>query len=359
MASLRQSIHFATSADGTRIAWAVAGQGPPLVRAPTWLSHVEDDWTSPVSQHWITEFTRRHRLLRLDPRGVGLSDWEFRELEIDRVVEDVEAAVDGARFDRFAMVGNSFGAAVAIAYAARHPERVSRLFLWGSYCRGALRRHPSPAQLERSAMLRRLAEMGWGTEEASFRQVFATLLVPGASKAQWSAFTDRMRLCCSGHNAARWLEAMEQVDVQDLARRVRCPTLVLHSLREARNPYDEGKLTAALIPGAEFVSLDSENHILLPDEPAWARLVDEFRQFMPGGEAHPGFEALSGREREVLDLIARGLSNDDIAAALHLSAKTVGNHITSLFAKAGFNSRAQAIVRARDAGFGKDGSGAP
>lgn len=265
---MRQSIHFTASSDGTRIAWALSGRGPALVRAPTWLSHIEYDWQSPVSRHWITEFTRSHTLLRVDPRGIGMSQWDVEDLSFDGLVRDVEAAVDAAGLRSFEMVGNSGGAAVAIAYAARHPERVTRLFLWGSYCRGSLRRgEPSPERLEQAQMLRRLAEIGWGSEEPAFRQVFASLLVPGATKEQWLWFADRMRLCCTGRNAARFLAMMEQIDVQDLARQVRCPTLVLHSRHEARNPYEEGKLTATLIPNAEFVALDSVNHILLPDEP--------------------------------------------------------------------------------------------
>lgn len=262
--AMRQSIHFTTSSDGTRIAWGLAGRGPALVRAPAWLSHIEYDWQSPVSRHWITEFTRSHTLLRVDPRGIGMSQWDVEDLSFDGLVRDVEAAVDAAGLRSFEMVGDSGGAAVAIAYAARHPERVTRLFLWGSYCRGSLRRgEPSPERLEQAQMLRRLAEIGWGSEEPAFRQVFASLLVPGATKEQWLWFADRMRLCCTGRNAARFLAMMEQIDVQDLARQVRCPTLMLHSRHEARNPYEEGKLTATLIPNAEFVALDSLNHILL------------------------------------------------------------------------------------------------
>jgi pimeloyl-ACP methyl ester carboxylesterase/DNA-binding CsgD family transcriptional regulator len=352
---MRQSIHFATSFDGARIAWALAGKGPPLVRAPTWLSHIEHDWESPVSRHWIGEFSRRNTLLRIDPRGIGMSQWDVEELSFEAVVRDVEAAVDAAGLQDFAMVGNSGGAAVAIAYAARHPERVSRLFLWGSYCRGALKRGvPTPEQLEHAQMLRRLAEIGWGSDEPTFRQVFASLLVPGATKEQWRWFTDRMRQCCTGRNAARFLAMMEGIDVQELARRVRCPTLVLHSRHETRNPYEEGKLTAALIPDAEFVLLDSVNHILLPDEPAWQQLVAEFRRFLPGEAQDAGaFSELTDRERQVLELIARGLDNEQIALTLRLSEKTVGNHITRIFAKTGVGSRAQAIVRAREAGFGQ------
>ena len=351
---MRQAIHFCTSSDETRIAWATAGDGPVLVRAPTWLSHVENDWQSPMSRHWIGEFTRHHTLVRLDPRGVGMSDWDVPEITFEGIVRDVEAAVEAARVPSFAMVGNSFGAAVAIAYAARHPERVSRLFLWGSYCRGALQRDRSPEALERSKTLRSAAEIGWGSDEPAFRQLFASLLVPGATREQWTWFTDKMRLCCNGRNAARWLAMMEEVDVQDLARQVRCPTIVLHSRHESRNPFAEGMRTAELIPNAEFVSLDSPNHVLLPDEPAWQRLVAEFRRFTQVGERSEGaFATLTTRERQVLELIARGLDNDEIGLALHLSVKTVGNHITRIFSKAGVVTRAQAIVRARDAGYGQ------
>ena len=351
---MRQSIHFCTSRDGTRVAWASAGEGPALVRAPTWLSHVENDWQSPMSRHWLGEFTQRHTLLRLDPRGVGLSDWDVPEITFEGVVSDVEAAVDAARLESFAMVGNSFGAAVAIAYAARHPERVSRLFLWGSYCRGALQRDRSPEALERSRTLRSAAEIGWGSDEPAFRQLFASLLVPGATREQWTWFTDKMRLCCNGRNAARWLAMMEEIDIQDLARQVRCPTLVLHSRHEARNPFAEGMRTAELIPGAEFVSLESANHVLLPDEPAWQRLAAEFRRFMHGaGRPTGAFAILTPREREVLELIARGMDNDAIGLALHVSVKTVENHITRIFSKSGVATRAQAIVRAREAGFGQ------
>ncbi len=352
MAALRQSIHFTTGFDGTRVAWALAGRGPLLVRAPTWLSHLEVDWVSPMSRHWIAEFSSRHTLLRIDPRGVGMSDWDAGDISFEALVRDMEAVVDAAGAEEFALIGNSFGAAIAIAYAARHPQRVSRLVVWGSYCRGVLQRAPSPEQVEHSQMLRRLAEIGWGTDDPAFRQVFASLLVPGATKEQWAWFTEKMRLCCTGRNAALYLAMMEQVDVQDLARQVRCPALVLHSRHETRNPYAEGKLTAALLPHAEFVTLDSANHILLPDEPAWRQMIAELDRFLPGGRDGGVFDALTGREREVLELIARGLGNDEIANTLRLSAKTLGNHITRIFAKAGVASRAQAIVRAREAGYG-------
>lgn len=359
MAELRQSIHFTTSFDGVRLAYAVAGKGPPLVRAPTWLTHVEYDWVNPMSRHWMSEFSTRHTFVRLDPRGAGMSEWNVADISFEAIVRDLEAVVDAVGLERFAMLGTSMGAAVAIAYAARHPERVSRLFLWGSFCRGPSKRGSRAEQLERVQLLIKLVELGWGTDDPAFRQVFASQLAPGGTKEQWSWFTDKMRLSMTAHNAARYLGVTSAIDVCDLARAVRAPTLVLHSRRDARVPYAEGKLTASLIPGAEFVTLESENHILLATEPAWQKLVDELHRFLPTeAPAVPAgtcidFEGLSPRERQVLELIAQGLGNDDIATRLFVSPKTVANHITSVFAKVGVNSRAQAIVRSREAGFGR------
>ena len=187
--------------------------------------------------------------------------------------------------------------------------------------------------------------------------MFASEWVPGGSKEQWHSLTEEMRRSLNSENAARFWRMAAQVDVCDLAREVRAPTLVLHSRGDPRVPYEEGKLTAALIPGAEFVTLDSQNHLLLADEPAWPQMVAELRRFLPGapqvaGADPDGFAQLSDRERQVLELMSRGMSDAEIAERLHVSPKTVGNHVTSLYAKLGVHSRARAIVRARDAGYG-------
>jgi pimeloyl-ACP methyl ester carboxylesterase/DNA-binding CsgD family transcriptional regulator len=353
----RQPIRFTTSFDGVRIAFAITGKGPPLVRAPTLLTHVEYDWQSTMSRHWVSELSSRHTYLRLDPRTVGASQRDVADLSFEAIVKDLEAVVDAAGFERFDLLGTSFGPAVAIAYAAGHPERVGRLFLYGGYCRGSLKRNQTPEQTERALLYIKLAELGWGTDDPAFRQVFASEWVPGATKEQWRSLTEEMRRSVSRENAARFWRMASQVDVCDLARQLTAPALVLHAKGDQRVPYEEGKLTAALIPGAEFVTLDSCNHILLADEPAWPQLVAELRRFLPGvpdvaGGEPAGFAALSDRERQVLELMARGLSNDEIAKRLYVSPKTVGNHITSLYSKLAVNSRAQAIVRARDAGYG-------
>ena len=350
-----QSIRFTTAADGVRLAYAITGKGPPLVRVPTWLSHLEHDWHSPLLRHWLVALGQGHTLIRYDGRGCGLSDWNATDLSFEAMVRDLEAVVDAAGAERVVMCGNSSAPGLAIAYAARHPERVSRMVLCGAFCRGLFKR-PS-ADIARERLLLELIERAWGIENAEFRQVFAAMFAPDASMEQWRWLTEKMRFSTSPRNAARIWHESSFWDVRELASRVRCPTLVLHARRDALIPYEEGQLTAALIPGAEFVTLDSANHIIQEHEPAWQHVRAELHRFLGGTQECAGsavaFKGLSAREREVLELIARGLGNDEIAGRLHISPRTVRNHITSVFSKLAVTSRAQAIVSARDAGYGR------
>jgi len=223
---------------------------------------------------------------------------------------------------------------------------------------GRLRRDASAEAVEKARVMLELIEQGWGTEEPAFRQVFTSLMVPGGTAEQWRWFTDMMRRATSPQTALRMLRLWQTIDVSDLARQVRCPTLVLHARRDAIVPYEEGKLMASLIPNAEFVTLDSANHVILEDEPAWPHLRAELRRFLPvletaeDADSRNGFGDLTERERDVLELIAQGLGNEDIAQRLAISPKTVRNHITNIFGKLAATTRAQAIVRAREAGFG-------
>jgi len=354
-----QQIRFCTSSDGVRIAYAAAGKGPPLVKAANWLTHIEFDWTSPVWRHWVAELSRNRTLVRYDERGCGLSDWDVANLSFESFVRDLEAVVDAAGLVRFALFGMSQGGAVAIAYAVRHPERVSHLVLYGAFAQGRHVRAKSQAELDENEMAIRLAEIGWGRDNPAFRQVFATLLFPEGNAEQHHSLTEMQRLSTSAANAARLLREFAIFDVRALAPEVSCPTLILHARDDARIAFDEGRLLAALIPGARFVPLEGRNHILLENEPAWGEFVAELRAFLPEGAGTvesgslPGaFAHLSAREREVLELIAEGLDNHKIAERLFLSEKTVRNHITSIFSKLEVQSRAQAIVRAREAGFG-------
>ena len=353
MPGSRQQIRFCSGTDGVRLAYAVTGEGPPIVKAANFLSHLEFDWDSPVWRHWLREISRDHTLVRYDERGCGLSDWEAA-LSFEAWVNDLEAVVNAAGFERFPLLGSSQGAPIAIAYAVRHPEKVSHLVLHGAYARGWLKRNPTAAQREEAETMARLAELGWGKENPAFRQFFTTQFIPGGSPEQHRWFNELERVTTSPENAGRFFRAFNQIDVTALASKISCPTLVLHSNGDARVPFDEGKLVASLIPGARFVPLESRNHILLEHEPAWKRWLEEVRGFLPAGSVGgAAFAGLTNRERELVEFVARGLDNAQCAAHLGLSEKTVKNHLTSVFAKLEVESRARLIVLAREANFGR------
>jgi pimeloyl-ACP methyl ester carboxylesterase/DNA-binding CsgD family transcriptional regulator len=353
----RQQIRFCTAADGVRIAYAVAGDGPPLVKAANWLSHLEFDWESPVWRPWLAEISRDHRLLRYDERGCGLSDWEVDELSFEAWVGDLETVVDAAGLERFPLLGSSQGAPIAIAYAVRHPERVSHLVLHGAYARGWLKRNSTPRHRHEAETMTKLAELGWGKDNPAFRQFFTTQFIPDGTPEQHRWFNELERVSTSPQIAARFFRVLNEIDVTELARRVACPTLVLHSRQDGRVPFEEGRLVASLIPGARFVSLESRNHLVLEHEPAWKRWFEEVRAFLPSGPAGgAAFMGLTPRERELVELVARGLDNAQCAAQLGVSEKTVRNHVTSLYAKLEVENRARLIVLAREAGFGGERS---
>ncbi|HET7731274.1 MAG TPA: alpha/beta fold hydrolase [Usitatibacter sp.] len=348
----RQEIRFCTAADGARIAYARCGQGPPLVRAANYFSHLEHDWAALVWRHWHAEFSRDHTYYRYDRRGCGLSDREV-EQSLEGFRADLEAVVDAAGLSRFPLLGMGFGGTIATSYAAHHPERVSQLVLYGAFARGRWKRNPTSRESAEIEMQLKLAEIGWGRDDPAFRQFFTTQFMPDANQEEMRSFTELQRASTSQELAVRHLRTIFDVDVTAAAREVRCPTLVLHAQGDLRVPFDEGRLLASLIPGARFVPLSGRNHFLQEREPAWAEFVAQLRAFLPAA-AHPelaGFRELTARERDVLELISRGLDNAQIAATLELSKKTVRNHITAIFAKLEVDTRARAIVRAREAGF--------
>ncbi len=357
---MQQHIRFCKSADGVRLAYATAGKGPPIVKASNWLSHLEYDWRSPVWRPFLEQLARRRTVIRYDERGCGLSDWSVGDLSFETWVRDLEAVADAVGLKRFPLLGISQGGPIAIAYAVRHPDRVSHLVLYGAYARGMLKRDPTPLQVEEAATLISLVRVGWGRENPAFRQVFTSMFIPDGTPAQLRWFNDLQRVSTSPENAARLIAEFHQIDVRDLATKVSVPTLVLHARSDARIPYEEGRLLATLIPGARFVTLESRNHLLLEGEPALRQFmeeVDDFFDTVPDAVAHAApvasFPELTARESEVLELIARGLDNPVIAERLGITAKTLRNHITNIFFKLDVTSRAQAIVRARDAGLGR------
>jgi pimeloyl-ACP methyl ester carboxylesterase/DNA-binding CsgD family transcriptional regulator len=350
---LQQQIRFCRSFDGTRIAFAVSGNGPPLVRAPHWFTHLEYDWNNPAMKPWVGGLSRHYSLLRFDQRGTGLSDRDAPEISFDSMVGDLAAVVDAAGFERFAILGLSQGASTAVAYAALRPERVSHLIIYGGFVRGAEKRDSSPENLERRKLQQRLIEMGWGSDDASFRQVVSSQFMPDAGIEALRAFNEMMPLSCSAETASRLFRMIGTIDRQADAVKVRCPTLVLHARGDLPVPFEEGRLVAGLIPGSRFVPLESRNHCLLESEPAWREFLATVTDFYPPSSPAGAFSALTAREHGVLELIAQGLDNAQIAARLELSEKTVRNHITSIFDKLGVESRAQAIVMARERGLGQ------
>lgn len=351
-------IRFCRASDGVRIAYATTGRGPAMIEVSTWLNHLEFDWQSPVWRPRLVEMTKNYTMTRYDGRGCGLSDRTVKDLSFDANLRDLEAVADAAGFKRFILLGCCQGSGLAIAYAARHPERVSNLVLYGAFARGRLKRNPSAQDLDEANTMLKLVELGWGRENPAFRQVYTTLFIPESTPEQFRWFTDLQRMSTSPENAVGLIRGFDGMDVTDLLPKISCPTLVMHARNDARVPFEEGRMIASSIAGAEFVPLESRNHILLEYQPAWKQFFAEIARFVHGqgpgeGSAGTAFVELTEREREVLELIARGLDNAQIASQLSVSAKTVRNHINSIFNKLNAPNRAQVIVRAREAGFGR------
>ncbi len=350
-----QRIRYLRTSDGVQLAWAEAGHGPILVKAANWLSHLEYDWESPVWQHWIRFFAEHFHFIRYDERGCGMTDWNVGDLSFERWVEDLEAVLGASGVtEPVTLLGISQGAAVCIAFAARHPERVSRLVLYGGYARGWRHRGQPDAAREYDAILE-LVRLGWGKDNPAFRQVFTSRFLPDGTDEQVAWFNELCRKTSSPAIAAELLGTRADIEVTDLLAGVRAPTLVIHAREDVVCPIAEGRLLASRIPDAQFVELDSRNHILLAHEPAWARFKEVVLDYvgMERGVARedPAFSALSPREREVLAAITDGLSNAEIGEQLAISGKTVRNHVSNVFDKLGVWTRAQAIVFARDHGF--------
>jgi pimeloyl-ACP methyl ester carboxylesterase/DNA-binding CsgD family transcriptional regulator len=349
-----QRIRYLRTTDGVQLAWAEAGAGPVLIKAANWLTHLEYEWESPVWRHWIRFFCDHFRFVRYDERGCGMTDWNVGNLSFDRWVEDLQAVSEASGTDEpFALLGISQGAIACIGFAAKYPERVSKLILYGAYARGVWRRGDPQREREYRAITE-IVRVGWGNDNPAFRQVFTSRFIPGASDEQIDWFNDLCRRTTSPEIAARLLESRAAVDISDILGQVRAPTLVVHSRDDGVVPIDEGRLLAAGIPGAQFVELDSGNHILLEQEPAWERFcesVAEFAGFSISTGEDQAFASLSAREREILNLITEGLGNAEIGERLSISEKTVRNHVSNVFDKLGVWTRAQAIVFARDRGF--------
>lgn len=352
--ALKQKIRLCTAHDGARLAYATSGVGPPLVKVGNWLTHLEFDLRSPVWGYLLEALSRDHTLLRYDQRGTGLSDWNVDTMSFEDHVRDLESVVDAAGQTRFPLLCISQGAAVGITYAVRHPQRVSHLVLHGGYTRGRRARCSTPAEIEEMETMVKLMEIGWGKNDPAWRQFFTSQFIPGGSAEQHDWFNELQRISTSPANAVRMARGFENVDITPLLSQVRCPTLVLHASGDLRVPFAEGRRLAGGIAQARFAPLQTANHLMLADDPAWPRWQEEVRDFLGTPSVLPDarFATLTPRERELLELLAQGRDNAQIAATMSLAEKTVRNHITSVFAKLEVESRAQAIVQARNAGFG-------
>ena len=275
----RQDIRFSVTEDGIRLAWASIGEGPPLVKASNWLTHLDLEWGSPIWQHWWTELSKHHRVIRYDERGNGMSQRDVPHVSFDTWVRDLETVVDAAGLDRFSLLGISRGGAIAVAYAVKHPERVSQLVLYGAFPMG-LYHYGSPEELEARRALISLTRLGWGLHHPAFCRMFTNRFMPNSTPVHENWFDDLQRISTSAENAARLIEVDSNIDVRRFLSKVRVPTLVMHCDRDQVVSPERGRQLAAEIPNARYVSLPSANHLLLAEEPAWEILLQELSAFM-------------------------------------------------------------------------------
>jgi DNA-binding winged helix-turn-helix (wHTH) protein/pimeloyl-ACP methyl ester carboxylesterase len=274
-----QTIRSFLTHDGVNIAYSRCGSGPPLVKAANWLNHLEFEWRSPIWAHWVAEFTKHHTLYRYDERGNGLSDWNVNDFSFPCWERDFEELIDTINVDKFALLGISQGGAVAISYAARHPERVSKLIVYGAFARGWMLRN-TPGELERRNALLTLVKFGWGKDNPVFRQLWTNIFMPDATREEAEWFNELQRKTTSPENAYELLRAGGKINVVELLPLVQCPTLVLHCRHDSAVPIAEGRLIASQIPGAKFVELPSRNHLVTPREAAWPMFLDAVGEFM-------------------------------------------------------------------------------
>ncbi|WP_406832003.1 alpha/beta fold hydrolase [Pedococcus sp. KACC 23699] len=356
----RQEIRFCRAPDGVRIAYAVHGSGPPLVVDSCWLSHLQYDWQSPVWRHYLDEWGRDHTVIRFDERGHGLSDRGVTDHSLTARLGDLEAVVEDAGLDRFALLAMAQGGPVAITYTHRHPERVSRLVFYGSYCGLP---DDDPADIELNDTFDQLIKVGWARPDSAFRRVFTSLMIPDATQEQHVWLDELQRVSTDADTARTSRRERKAADASDLMADLDVPTLVMHSRGDRMNAFKEARQLASGISGARLVALESDNHIVLEDEPAWQVFCAELAAFLEeaappgvlespmdpaGGSRAIDLRALSPRELEILQLAARGLDNDEIASSLHLSVRTVERHLSNTYAKLdlhGKSARTAAVAR--------------
>jgi pimeloyl-ACP methyl ester carboxylesterase len=273
-----QSISFCRTSDGVNIAIGTAGKGPVLLKTANWLNHLEYDWQSPVWSPMLQRLAGRFQFIRYDGRGNGLADLDVPDISFAGFERDLEAVVESLGLKRFALIGFSQGAASAITYAVRNPDRVSRLILYGAYARGRNKRG-NPDDIAMAETVLAMMRQSWGNEDSAFMRAFSSLYLPNGTREQIRWFADMQRIATTGPVAARLRSASDDIDVTEYLPRVTVPTLVIHARRDQVVPIEEGRLIASRIPGAKFVTIESENHVPLPDEPACEVMLSEIEAF--------------------------------------------------------------------------------
>lgn len=347
-----QEIRFCTSTDDVTLAMALYGSGPPLVKVATWLTHVEFDQTSPFDRALINEFAPRYRYVTYDTRGCGLSQRRVDDISQDAWVRDLEAVVDALGLERFPLLGISQGAAIAVAYAARHPERVSQLILLGGFATSYFSSsRADPRLIAEAETLLKIVELGWGSDQSAFRQVFVSKFLPDATAEQWRAFDELQATTVAPDMAMRYMRALFSTDVKALAAQVRCPTLVLHVNGDQMVHFAQGQRLAARIPGARLVPLEGRNHVPFEHEPAWAAFIQHLRAFLGGDDGPPAAVSLTPRQLEVLQRVAGGQTDKQIARELKLSPRTVEMHVAGAIKALSAKTRAEAVGTAASRGL--------
>jgi len=278
--SVVPSVTFCKTRDGINIAVASVGKGPVLVRPAHWVLNLGYDWPSPLTGPLLWRLADHHRLIRYDARGTGLSDRNVSNISFATLLDDLETVVDSCQLERFALLGISSGAAVSIAYAVRHPQRVSKLVIFGGYALGRKKRG-TPQDVNEAVAMREMLRRGW--YDPGFMRAHSSVFMPGASAEQVKWLSDLMRSASSGEVAAMVRSAYDEIEIVDLLPKVKTPTIVFHSRHDSFVPFEQGRLIATSIPNAKFVTLESENHALLPDEPAWAKFVGDMEDFLASG----------------------------------------------------------------------------
>ena len=273
------SLSFCRATDGTNLAVATIGNGPVLLRTAQWINNLEHEWANPLTRPLWQRLSRQFRVIRYDGRGAGLSDRSVPDMSFAKYDDDLESLVETLQLERFALLGMSGGAALAISYAARHPDRISKLILYGGYSQGRNKRR-SPQSTDEAKTMLAMMRSGWGDEGSIFFRAFSAFFIPNGTADQMKSLIELQRAAFSPEAAVAGRSAVDEIDVFDLLAHVRAPTIVFHSARDRLVPFEQGRLIAASIPKARLIPLDSENHILLPEEPAWKEFVSEMEAFL-------------------------------------------------------------------------------